>query len=990
MLEEQFVDFAASTPEAVNLVGATIIVDESDFAGIKIAAQNLSQDFSRVTKDDPSPVRIVNDSNNVACVGTSKVAIIVGCVESSPLLQRLEKESNIRFGAIRGKWESFTTAVVDKPLGGSFDKALVICGSDKRGAIFGIYTLSEQIGVSPWYWWADVPSKHHSAIYATPKNTIHGEPSVKYRGIFLNDEAPALTGWVLEKFGAYNSEFYKKVFELLLRLKGNFMWPAMWPGYPNPGASFFVDDPDNQRVADEYGIVMGTSHHEPMQRLTNEWVSENGDGNWNWDSNKEKMTEFFHKGAQRAKDYESYFTIGMRGEYDRRIKASDPAAAISSAIQAQRQAIKDVYGSCDSIPQLLPLYRDIEQLYDTGRIDAPDDVTLLFQDDNNGTIRRLPTKKEAYRKGGSGLYYHLEYVGLPRSYKWTNSVSLGKAWHQLRHAYNRNVRQIWLFNVGDLKPLETPITWAMSLAWNINKFTATNLQPILREIATRDFGSELGKEIGDVYHRYSRLVSLRKHELIEPDTFSLLNYNEAETVLDSWKQLLDAAESIYNRLTEEQKPAAYQLILHPVKSSYVFAALRIMQARNQLYARQRRNTANTTAQRALELFDADFDIQLEYHALLGGKWNQMLRQTHLGFEDTWHAPSRDMITGLGFIQRRQDSNPIVGQMGVSIEGHAGVRPGLINEESERTHPSRRDLVPGLTLGPMSRYGPATRWFEIWSRGTPTVYWTASTPYAWLKLSSYSGFLVPGKDDARVDITVDWDQVPTDFGEEVLIDVRSGIGDFEQIHLPIVGRCVPETFSQSFIEGPGYISIPATSGIMSKDYTSMPDTGRSEEGSVGLDITHDVNETSHFLTYPFYQFSETSIGKVRLVFGITLSTSTEDTISYDLQLNDGPVTHHNVESHTEESIRFGTKLGVPRIAGWMKAASDLVWEVQHDISTLRPGAQTIKIRLCHQNVLLEKLVVDFGGARESYLGPPPSYSTGAIAESCCSEDGMAGE
>ncbi|RSL98491.1 hypothetical protein CDV31_012558 [Fusarium ambrosium] len=968
MLEEQFIEFS---PGGTDLVDATILVDEADFAGVKIAARNLSQDFARVTKKNPLPIEILGGSTDIT-TSDSRVAIIVGCVESSPLLQRLERENCVQLSAIRGKWESFLTVLVDKPLAGCFDAALVIAGSDKRGAIFGIYTLSEQIGVSPWYWWADVPSKYHQNIYACPKMTTHGEPSIKYRGIFLNDEAPAMTAWVLEKFGKYNSEFYKKIFELLLRLKANFMWPAMWPGYPNPGANFFLDDPDNQRVADEYGIVMSTSHHEPMQRLTNEWVLENGEGTWDWDNNKEKMTQFFEHGAQRAKGYESYFTIGMRGEYDRRIKASDPAAAISDAIKTQREVISQVYGSSDKVPQLLPLYRDIEQLYDTGRIHVPDDVTLLFQDDNNGTMRRLPTKKESAREGGSGLYYHFEYVGLPRSYKWINSVSLGKAWHQLRHAYNRNVRQIWIFNVGDLKPLETPITWAMSLAWNINRVTSDSLGHFLQETAAKTFGSELGSEIGRVYHGYDRLVSLRKHELIEPATFSLLHYNEAETVLERWQKLLENAKSVYDRLTEEQKPAGYQLILHPVKSSYIFIALRVMQARNQLYARQRRNTANLTAQQALDLFDADFDMQLEYHSLLGGKWNQMLRQTHLGYEDTWHAPSRDMITGLGYVQRRQDSNPIVGQMGVSIEGHQGVRPGLINEESERTHPSRRDLVPGLTLGTMSRYGPPSRWFEIWTRGTPTINWTASTPYAWLQLSSYSGFLVPGRDDARVKVTVDWDQVPMHFDQEVLIDIRSGIGDFEQIHVPIVERRAPNTFQQGFIEGPGYVSMPATRGILGHDYIAMPDCGRSADGSVGLDLTCNVSETADFLAYHFYQFSDTSTAKVLLEFGTTLTTSAEDVPSYDFQLNEGPVTHHNIEQYTEDSNRFGLKLGVPRAEGWMKAASDLVWKVSHEVDSLKPGPQVVKIRLCHQNVLLEKVVVDFGGVRESYLGPPPSY------------------
>jgi hypothetical protein len=495
----------------------------------------------------------------------------------------------------------------------------------------------------------------------------------------------------------------------------------------------------------------------------------------------------------------------------------------------------------------------------------------------------------------------------------------------------------------------------MSLAWNIKNITATSLRDFLRATAERDFGSELRNEIGDVYYQYDRLVSMRKHELIEPETFSVVHYQEAEKILGQWTQLREEAESVYSRLSEEQKPAGYQLILHPVKSTQVFIELRVTQARNKLYSLQRRNTANTTAQHALELFDADFDIQLEFHSLLGGRWNHMLRQTHLGFGDTWHAPYRDMITGLGFVQRRQNSNPIVGQMGVSVEGHAGIRPGLINEESERTHPSRRDLVPGLTLGEMSYYGPATRWFEIWTRGTPTIHWTASAPYSWLRLSQYSGFLVPGRQDFRVEISVDWDQVPDDFDQEVLVDIHSGIGDFEQVHIPINNNRVPDSFAGGFIESSGYISIPASSTASLPGYISLPG-----------------KEVNCFLNYPFYQFSALATAKLTLVFGITLSTSDEDVNSYDLQLDEGPVLHHNLEEFTQESIQEGLADGIPRANGWKKAASDLVWQRHHELTGLKPGAHTLKVRLRHQNILLERLIIDYGGVRESYLGPPSSF------------------
>jgi hypothetical protein len=255
-----------------------------------------------------------------------------------------------------------------------------------------------------WYWWADIPVHFHSEIYALPIQTCNGEPSIQYRGIFINDEAPALTGWVLENFGSYNSEFYKKVYELLLRLKANFMWPAMWPGYPNPGAVFFLDDPENQRIADEYGICVSTSHHEPMQRASTEWFEEgHADGSWNWLTHREEITDFFRKGVYRAQNLETYFTLGMRGEYDKEMATDDPGAVVRDVLQQQRALFKEVYGREDAVPQVLALYKEVQDLYQAGEFTVPDDVTLLFADDNFGSLRRLPSGNEKERSGGAGV-----------------------------------------------------------------------------------------------------------------------------------------------------------------------------------------------------------------------------------------------------------------------------------------------------------------------------------------------------------------------------------------------------------------------------------------------------------------------------------------------------------------------------------------------------------------------------------------------------------
>ena len=326
----------------------------------------------------------------------------------------------------------------------------------------------------------------------------------------------------------------------------------------------------------------------------------------------------------------------------------------------------------------------------------------------------------------------------------------------------------------------------MDMAWNINSISPTSIPRYLGDIASQYFGEDLSPEIVSVWHEYDRLVRMRKHEHIDPESFSILHYNEADDIVARWKTLESTVDALYDRVSDDQKAAFWQLVVHPVKASTIFTCLRVTQARNQLYARQRRNTANKLLRQALDLFDADFKLSQEFHSLLDGKWNYMLCQPHMGYGDTWHAPSRDAIFGLAYVQRHQNSNIIVGQMGVAVEGHEGIRPGRINEESERTHPSRRDLVPGLTMGPMSRYGPAKRWFDIFTRGFQIIHWKALAPFPWVKLSITDGTLHPDGDDARVFVAVDWDQIPHDFDEEILISVASEEGDFEHVHLPVKG------------------------------------------------------------------------------------------------------------------------------------------------------------------------------------------------------------
>ena len=820
-----------------------------------------------------------------------------------------------------------------------------------------------------WYWWADVPIEKSTDIYALDVKTIQGPPTVKYRGVFINDEAPALSAWVHEKYGPkYNSEFYKRVFELLLRLKANLLWPAMWFGFPHPGNSFFVDDPLNQKLTDDYGVVISTSHHEPMQRAMNEWFDtpyKQPEGSWSWVKNEEKITRYFEEGAQRATTFESVITIGMRGDGDREMNVENPQEVLKEVLATQRRIIKDAYGQEDAIPQLIALYKEVQEYYENG-LEVPEDVTLLFADDNFGSIRRLPTETERKRKGGSGIYYHLEYVGEPRSYKWLNSNSLGKVWHQLDQAHRRGADQIWIFNVGDIKPLEVPLTFVMSLAWDISSWKFGDLLAFFQQFSASTFGQELASACGDLLLRHDNIVSLRKHEHIEPETFSLINYSEADKILSAWTTLLHDAESLHAQATSQTRPSIFQLVLHPIKASQIYVSLQIHRAKNALYAKQRRNTANHFFDTSIALFKADFALSQEYHALLDGKWNHIMRQPHLGYRSTWHAPSRDMISGLSLVQAQQASNPIAGNIGIAVEGHEGVRPGLCNEESDRTHPSRRDLVPGVTLPVMEPFGPRSRRFELYLRGPKTVKWRIASPVLWVHLQQSGVLDAKDECDALIDVTVNWTDVPANFSDEVLLILETDLGDFEHIHVPIVNRRIPAEFS-GHVEAERVLSIPASrfANQNAVGVRTHPHLGRESSGSVSF---RDSNVGSCELVYPFYTFTSAPKAILQLYFTLTLDTHPEKPMTYGLSL-DGK------DFETHRLVQQPKKPGnLPR--EWLGYVMDCVWVREHEFDLTCTGMHVLRVLLRDENVVVEKIVVDLDELRESYLGPPESHCSRA--------------
>ncbi len=624
LLNTSFISTKSGFAISKNQQSTSIYLSDNEFIGVKKIAQKFQEDIKNVTNVKPDLI--------IGEFPSKSTAIIIGTIGKSKLIDRLISDKKLNVTSIQGKWETFLIETIKNPLKG-VDEALVIVGSDKRGTIYGMFDLSYEMGVSPLYFWCDVPVKKKENVFITRGSYTKGTPKVKYRGIFINDEAPALTNWVHGKYGKFNANFYDRVFELILRLKGNYLWPAMW----NPRA-FYTDDSKNGQLADEYGIVMGTSHHEPLARAHAEWKAPYAKGHWNYATNKEELTEFWKGGMERAKNWETLVTVGMRGDGDEAMSDDTATDLLENIVKGQRKIIEEVTGKpANKTPQMWALYKEVMDYYDKG-MRVPDDVTILFCDDNWGNIRKLPALNAKPRTGGYGIYYHFDYVGGPRNYKWINTNQIERVWEQMHLAYQHNVDKIWVVNVGDIKPMEFPIEFFLDYAWNPDKWTPDNLQDYYTQWSAKQFGSEFAKEIGYLIKMYTKYNARRKHELLNTPKYSLTNFNEADKMLADFKTLEKKTLKLKQKLPKEYLDAYYHLVEHPVIASANLNELYIAAFKNKFYAKKGNPIANDYAKKVKELFIKDSLITKYYHEeLADGKWNGIMSQTHIGYT-YWNSP----------------------------------------------------------------------------------------------------------------------------------------------------------------------------------------------------------------------------------------------------------------------------------------------------------------------------------------------------------------
>ncbi|MDR1783684.1 MAG: glycosyl hydrolase 115 family protein [Dysgonamonadaceae bacterium] len=646
-----------------------VIGDENDFKGVLRAVSDLKDDLKRVSGNLPA--------------STGKTAIIAGTVGKSVVIDKLLKENKISASELAGKREKYIITLVSNPADG-VEKAIVIAGSDKRGTIYGIYELSQQIGVSPWYWWADVPVVHKDNLYFKPGVYTEGEPQVTYRGIFINDEAPAFQGWCEEKFGGVNSKMYRHIFELILRNKGNFFWPAMW------GNAFYVDDPLNGPLADEMGIVIGTSHHEPLGRAHDEW-KRFGVGVWNYDKNPKELEKFWREGIDRNKDWEKIVTVGMRGDGDEPMSQSADIALLEKIIKKQRQIISDVTKKKpEETPQAWALYKEVQDYYDKG-MRVPDDVTLLLSDDNWGNVRKLPAIGAPKRKGGYGMYYHVDYVGGPRNYKWINVSQIQRIWEQMNITFAHGVDRIWVLNVGDLKPMEVPISFFLNMAWNPARFNSGNLMEYLEDWCSIQFGEKYGKEAAKILNKHNQYTSRVTPEMLTERTFSE-NYNEFETAVADYKNLAIDAFRLYNLLPTEYRDAFDELVLFPINAVCNLYEMYYAVLLNKKYAATYDIRANYYADKVRECFTRDSMLTQHYNRdIANGKWPHQMDQIRIGYT-SWQEPNRSIMPKVEYVPQEAFSAknvPFLEKDGyVSIEAENFAR-------SKNTDKIHWEVIPGL-------------------------------------------------------------------------------------------------------------------------------------------------------------------------------------------------------------------------------------------------------------------------------------------------------
>lgn len=961
----------SSGSNVFSLVGkkdkACVYYDAQDFEVVKTTAGLFANDVKEV-------------SGQILGVATTKETpqkncIIVGTLGHNEWIDQMIAKKKLDVEPLKNRWESYLVQLVRNPLPG-VDKALVIVGSDRRGAAYGLLSVSRTIGVSPWYWWADAPIVKKDQLHLKVDKYISKEPTVKYRGIFINDEDWGLYRWSKRNFekevGNFGPRTYAKVCELLLRLQANYLCPAM-----HDASMAFHRIPENRVVADRFAIIMGSSHCEPLLFNTaSEWKRDKM-GEWDYINNKKGVDSVLNARVKECAPFENVYTLALRGLHDRAMNASndmgDRKDMLQEALMAQRQMLIDAIGKPgEEIPQAFTPYKEVLDVYDEG-LELPDDVTIIWPDDNYGYMKRLSSPKEQKRSGRSGVYYHSSYLGKPHDHLWMNTVSPTLMYEELRKAYDATADRIWLLNAGDIKSCEFAVDYFLTMAFDIDAFNFERAANYRTEWLCGMLGDQYRNEYQDVVNSFYKLAFARKPEFMgwgyqwttdkhgrerNTDTdFSLTNYREVDNRLNEYRRIGSIVEKILNNMSDEkQKACFYQSLYYPVKGCELLNRMILDGQRNRWYSIQQRALTKELEKSAKACYDSLEIITNGYNSLLGGKWNHVMTMKQ-GFAAAYFE-----LPKLRDVELAPTAS-----LGVMAEGEA-VLKGLQSFHS---------------LPCFNTYLRQSYYVDVFNKGATPLKWKAAVTNDWILVSKKSGETAT---EDRIEVSIDWAKVPA--GERILgtLDITSDRGEKESVYISVFNPTSPSLAEMDtlFVENNGYVSIDAASfhRKVENDAIKMiiiPNLG-CENTAVQLGnpiapAQRTAGRNTPRLEYDFYTFEQGSIDVYTYVLptfpiskdrGYAGHEATNVETKYGVCIDEGPVMTPSTSSFEYAQIWYESVLKNCRIN-------------KTTLHIDKPGKHTVKIICGDAGTVLQKVVLDFGGMKRSYMGPQPTRNEQEVAK-----------
>lgn len=941
-------------------VKAQLYYDSKDFEVVKKVASLFSKDVQLVTGQS---LEIHTTENKMVAN-----SIIVGTLGHNAMIDELVAKKKLDIEPLKGKWESYLVQVIRNPFSG-VDKALVVVGSDRRGTAYGLLSISESMGVSPWYWWADAPVTKMNELCLKVNKILSKEPTVRYRGLFINDEDWGLLRWAKNTFekerGNIGPKTYARVCELLLRLKGNYLCPAM-----HEASTAFNKMPENKLVADSFAIVMGSVHCEPLLfNNASEWNKKTM-GEWDYVNNKASLNNVLKQRVTENSPYENVYTLALRGLHDKAMGGSNDmkerVKMLGDALNDQRQLVSDVLKKpANEIPQAFTPYKEVLDVYSAG-LELPDDVTIIWPDDNYGYMKRLSSPREQKRSGRSGVYYHVSYLGKPHDYLWMSTTPPALMYEELRKAYDATADRIWLLNVGDIKSCEFSLDLFLSMAYDIDSFNYDNIATYQANWLAGMFGTKYYDDFLNITSTFYHQAFSRKPEFMgwgyqwatnkhgkerNTDTdYSLANYREADTRLAEYARIGTKVDQILNQLPEEKKAGFYQLLYYPVKGCELLNKMVLNGQKNRWYALQQRASANEVAKQVKVYYDSLQTITKGYNSLLNGKWNHIMT-TRQGFAASYFE----------FPKLETASLSSAASLGVLVE----------NEDVLKGRSSIHSLPAFNTYLRQSYY------FDIFNKGSESMNWSIKASDDWIIVNKTKGNI---HTEERIWVSVDWQKVPV--GERVggTIEINAGKAGKETVYVSVFHPSSPSLAEMDtlFVEHNGYVSINAADfhRKVENDVIKIkliPNLG-FENTSVQLgDPAAPMQKTGSSIAprveYDFYSFAQGSVDVYTYVLPtFTLSSdkdyagheATNIETRYGLAIDDGPVMNPSTSSFEYAQLWFESALKNCRIN-------------KTTLHINSPGKHTVKVICGDPGTVLQKVVLDFGGMKRSYLGPQPTKS-----------------